>query len=297
MTTLVIVESPNKVSKISAILGDGYKVMASVGHVRDLPPKELGIEPPSFELTYQPTERGQGVLAKLKAAVAQADRVLLATDPDREGEAISWHLADALRLKNPERVTFTAITKEKILAAFAAPRPLDMQRVHAQEARRALDRIIGYRVSPALSDATGQRLGAGRVQSPAVRLVVDRERAIAAVPLASVSLECSRDGTQSVSFGDGVTRTFWLLANNVAAFPVLIAGEAAAKQLAQLAGTDGSTLRVSEAFRQVEKAPAIPQKPVSTKKEGVGQGQANNAPQRAAQGHRRPSRGGGMGID
>ncbi|HHK5839844.1 TPA: type I DNA topoisomerase [Serratia marcescens] len=180
MTTLVIVESPNKVSKISAILGDGYKVMASVGHVRDLPPKELGIEPPSFELTYQPTERGQGVLAKLKAAVAQADRVLLATDPDREGEAISWHLADALRLKNPERVTFTAITKEKILAAFAAPRPLDMQRVHAQEARRALDRIIGYRVSPALSDATGQRLGAGRVQSPAVRLVVDRERAIAA---------------------------------------------------------------------------------------------------------------------
>ncbi|MEV2150690.1 DNA topoisomerase [Pseudomonas aeruginosa] len=180
MTTLVIVESPNKVSKISTILGDGYKVMASVGHVRDLPPKELGIEPPSFELTYQPTERGQGVLAKLKAAVAQADRVLLATDPDREGEAISWHLADALRLKNPERVTFTAITKEKILAAFAAPRPLDMQRVHAQEARRALDRIIGYRVSPALSDATGQRLGAGRVQSPAVRLVVDRERAIAA---------------------------------------------------------------------------------------------------------------------
>ncbi|EMX9374650.1 DNA topoisomerase I, partial [Pseudomonas aeruginosa] len=114
MTTLVIVESPNKVSKISTILGDGYKVMASVGHVRDLPPKELGIEPPSFELTYQPTERGQGVLAKLKAAVAQADRVLLATDPDREGEAISWHLADALRLKNPERVTFTAITKEKI---------------------------------------------------------------------------------------------------------------------------------------------------------------------------------------
>lgn len=94
------------------------------------------------------------------------------------------------------------------------------------------------------------------------------------VPLASVSLERGRDGTQSVSFGDGVTRTFWLLANNVAAFPVLIAGEAAAKQLAQLAGTDGST-----------------------KKEGVGQGQANNAPQRAAQGHRRPSRGGGMGID
>lgn len=180
MLTLVIVESPNKVAKISAILGEDYKVMASIGHVRDLPPKELGIEPPSFGLSYQPTERGRDVLAKLKVAVAQAGRVLLATDPDREGEAIAWHLADALHLRKPERVTFTAITREKILAGLAAPRPLDMQRVHAQEARRALDRIIGYRVSPALSDATGQRLGAGRVQSPAVRLVVDRERAIAA---------------------------------------------------------------------------------------------------------------------
>lgn len=179
MTTLVIVESPNKVAKISAILGDKYRVMASVGHVRDLPTKEMGIEPPSFELTYQPTDRGKSILSKLKVAVAQADRVLLATDPDREGEAIAWHLADALNLKHPERVTFTAITKEKILAAFTTPRPLDMQRVYAQEARRALDRIIGYRVSSALSSATGQRLGAGRVQSPAVRLVVDRERAIA----------------------------------------------------------------------------------------------------------------------
>ncbi|HGJ4558752.1 TPA: hypothetical protein ACJGPF_004145 [Salmonella enterica subsp. enterica serovar Infantis] len=117
------------------------------------------------------------------------------------------------------------------------------------------------------------------------------------VPLASVSLERDRNGTQSVRFNDGMTRSIWLLANNVAAFPVLIAGEAAAKQLAQLAGTDGSILRVSEAFRQLEKAPASPQKPVSTKKEGVGQGQANNAPQRAAQGHRRPSQGGGIGID
>ncbi|HAN9276618.1 TPA: type I DNA topoisomerase [Escherichia coli] len=178
MATLVIVESPNKVAKISSILGDGYKVMASVGHVRDLPPKEIGISPPDYELTYQPTDRGKQVLAKLKAAAANADRVVLATDPDREGEAISWHLADALRLKNAERVTFTAITKEKILAAFQNPRPLDMNRVHAQEARRALDRMIGYRVSPVLSNRVGQQLGTGRVQSPAVRLVVDRERAI-----------------------------------------------------------------------------------------------------------------------
>ncbi len=180
MTTLVIVESPKKVKTIGPILGDRYTVMASVGHVRDLPSNEMGLEPPTFDMTYEATERGRSVLAKLKAAAKDADGVILATDPDREGEAISWHLAEALNLKDPQRVTFTAITKDKILAAFAAPRPLDMQRVHAQEARRALDRIIGYRVSPALSDATGQRIGAGRVQSPAVRLVVDRERAIAA---------------------------------------------------------------------------------------------------------------------
>lgn len=180
MTTLVIVESPGKVKKISAVLGNGYRVMASIGHVRDLPKKEIGIEPPNFALHYEATERGREVLAKLKAAVASADRVLLATDPDREGEAIAWHLADALKLKNPERVTFTAITDAQIKAAIAAPRRIDMNRVRSQEARRALDRIVGYRVSPALSERAGQSLSAGRVQSPAVRLVVDREREIAA---------------------------------------------------------------------------------------------------------------------
>lgn len=181
MTTLVIVESPGKVKKIGAVLGAGYRVEASVGHVRDLPTDgELGVEPPSFELNYVPTDRGKGVLAKLKTAVAAADDVLLATDPDREGEAIAWHLADALKLKNPKRITFTAITAEKIKAAIAAPRTIDMARVRAQEARRALDRIVGFRVSPALSDRAGQRLSAGRVQSPAVRLIVDREREIAA---------------------------------------------------------------------------------------------------------------------
>lgn len=180
MATLVIVESPGKVKKISAELGPSYRVMASVGHVRDLPKNDMGIEPPHFRPRYQPTERGREILAKLKTAVASADRVLLATDPDREGEAIAWHLADALNLKNPERVTFTAITAEQIKAAVAAPRPLDMHRVRAQEARRALDRIVGYRVSPALSDRAGQNLSAGRVQSPAVRLIVDREREIAA---------------------------------------------------------------------------------------------------------------------
>lgn len=180
MTTLVIVESPGKVAKLTSYLGSDYKVMASVGHVRDLPQKGMGIEAQTFTLEYEPTERGAGVIAKLKAAVKQADRVLLATDPDREGEAIAWHLAEALNLKTRERITFGAITKDKVLAAVAAPTSINMNKVHAQEGRRALDRVIGYRVSPELSNRTGLRLGAGRVQSPAVRLVVDRERDIEA---------------------------------------------------------------------------------------------------------------------
>ncbi len=182
MTTLVIVESPGKIKKIGSILGTDYKVVASIGHVRDVPDAEgddIGLSPPDYTLNYAPTERGRKVLQDLKAEVSRSSRVLLATDPDREGEAIAWHLADALNLKDPERVTFTAITEEKVKAAIAAPRPLDMDLVQAQETRRALDRMFGYRVTPALSSRAGQLLTAGRVQSPAVRLVVDRERAIA----------------------------------------------------------------------------------------------------------------------
>ncbi|NMN07563.1 MULTISPECIES: type I DNA topoisomerase [unclassified Novosphingobium] len=179
MTTLVIVESPGKIKKIGALLGPRYKVVASVGHVRDLPDRAMGLEPPDFIPHYVPTDRGADVLKRLRQDVAAADAVLLATDPDREGEAISWHLADALKLKAAQRITFTAITKDKVEAAVAAPRPIDMHLVRAQEARRALDRIIGYRVSSALSDQAGFTLTAGRVQSPAVRLVVDREREIA----------------------------------------------------------------------------------------------------------------------
>lgn len=181
MNTLVIVESPAKAKKIGAMLGDQYTVMASIGHVRDLPQKALGMNPPDFKLEYEATERGAKTLSKLAAAVRSADTVMLATDPDREGEAIAWHLSDALNLPmSQNRVVYNSITKEKILAALAAPREIDMQRVHAQEARRALDRMIGYRVSGPLSDSAGEGLGAGRVQSPAVRLIVDRERAIAA---------------------------------------------------------------------------------------------------------------------
>lgn len=180
MTTLVIVESPGKIKKLSSILGSAYRVMASVGHVRDLPDQSLGVAPPDFRPTYVATERGKSVLTRLRTSVKESEHVLLATDPDREGEAIAWHLADALGLVQAQRITFTAITPSAVRAALAAPRPIDQARVRAQEARRVLDRLVGYRVSPALSNRAGQKLTAGRVQSPAVRLVVDREREIRA---------------------------------------------------------------------------------------------------------------------
>ncbi len=180
MTTLVIVESPGKIKKLAAILGDSYKIAASVGHVRDLPTREIGVQAPDFVPKYEPTERGREILAKLKGEIAKADRVILATDPDREGEAIAWHLADALGLKKPERTTFNSITAPVVQAAMKSTRTIDMALVRAQEARRVLDRLVGYQVSPALSDVAQEQLTAGRVQTPAVRLVVDRERAIQA---------------------------------------------------------------------------------------------------------------------
>lgn len=175
---LLIVESPGKVKKVQSILGSDWKVAASVGHVRDLPPKELGVSLPDFKPDYIPTDRGKDVLKRLAALVKAAEAVYLATDPDREGEAIAWHLADALKLKKPLRVTFDSITKSAIEPAIKKPRSLDMALVSAQEARRVLDRLCGYLVSGPLSKAASERLSAGRVQSPALRLVVERERGI-----------------------------------------------------------------------------------------------------------------------
>jgi DNA topoisomerase-1 len=177
---LMIVESPGKTKKIQGFLGSGWKVMASVGHVRDLPEKGLGVQAPDFRPQYEVTPRGQEVLARLKTAAQAADEVYLATDPDREGEAIAWHLQDALGLKIAKRITFTEITEKAVSAALGKPRAIDMALVASQEGRRIVDRLCGYMVSGPLSDsaALGRTLSAGRVQSPAVRLVVDRERAI-----------------------------------------------------------------------------------------------------------------------
>ena len=175
---LLILESPGKIRKVQEILGSGWKVAASVGHVRDLPQKEMGVAAPDFTPTYVPTDRGKEMLVRLASMVKNAEAVYLATDPDREGEAIAWHLADALKLKNAKRVSYSEITEKAVKAALETPRPIDMALVAAQEGRRVLDRFCGYMVSGPLSSVAGEKLSAGRVQSPAVRLVVEREREI-----------------------------------------------------------------------------------------------------------------------
>jgi len=178
---LIIVESPGKVKSISKFLGKGYKVEASLGHVRDLPKSQMGIDiENNFEPKYIPI-RGKGdVISKLKKEAKGADAVFLATDPDREGEAISWHLAYLLGLdeKSKLRITFNEITKNAVLNAIKTPREIDMNLVDAQQARRILDRIVGYKISPILWEKVRKGLSAGRVQSVAVRLITDREEEI-----------------------------------------------------------------------------------------------------------------------
>ena len=175
---LVIVESPAKVKTIKKFLGSNYTVAASQGHVRDLPKSSLGID---VEHDYEPkyiTIRGKGdILASLRKEVKKSDKVFLATDPDREGEAISWHLAAALKLDEKKmcRITFNEITKNAVKASLKAPRDIDMNLVNAQQARRVLDRMVGYRISPLLWAKVKRGLSAGRVQSVALRLVADRE--------------------------------------------------------------------------------------------------------------------------
>lgn len=178
---LVIVESPAKVKTIKKFLGSSYTVAASNGHVRDLPKSQLGVDPKNdFEPKYI-TIRGKGdILANLRKEAKKADKVFLATDPDREGEAISWHLAAALKLdeKKMRRITFNEITKNAIKASLKAPREIDMDLVDAQQARRVLDRMVGYRISPLLWAKVKRGLSAGRVQSVALRIIADREAQI-----------------------------------------------------------------------------------------------------------------------
>lgn len=180
---LVIVESPAKAKTIEKFLGKGYKVEASQGHVRDLPKSQLGVDAGNdFEMKYI-TIRGRGkILAKIKKEAKSASRIFLATDPDREGEAISWHLAHTLDIdpQKPCRIEFHEITKKAVKEALEHPRAIDMDRVDAQQARRALDRLVGYKISPLLWAKVKKGLSAGRVQSVATRMVVEREQEIEA---------------------------------------------------------------------------------------------------------------------
>lgn len=179
MKKLVIVESPAKAKTIAGVLGKDYAVRASLGHVRDLPDKDLGIDiQHNFKPTYHIVRKKSKTIKELRAALDDASELYLATDPDREGEAIAWHLLQVLKPKvRTQRVTFHAITPADIQAAFAQPRAIDMPLVDAQQARRVLDRLVGYQVSPLLWKSTGGK-SAGRVQSVALRLVVEREREI-----------------------------------------------------------------------------------------------------------------------
>src|SRR6185369_1829020 len=180
---LVIVESPAKAKTIEQYLGKDYTVKSSFGHIRDLPKKGLSIDKAdNFKPTYEISPDKKKVVNELKKLAKQADGVWLATDEDREGEAIAWHLCMALGLdpKKTKRIIFHEITKEAILRAIEQPRTVDLHLVDAQQARRVLDRLVGYELSPVLWRKVRAGLSAGRVQSVAVRLIVEREREITA---------------------------------------------------------------------------------------------------------------------
>ena len=206
---LVVVESPAKARTIGQILGANYVVTASLGHLRDLPRSKIGVDvEKDFQPSYEIMKDKRALVSELKAAGDQATGIYLATDPDREGEAISWHLQTAAgwdqRPDPPKRVVFHEITKEAVKEAFEHPRELNMQLVNAQQARRILDRLVGYQISPLLWRRVQRGLSAGRVQSVALRMVVDREREIQAfVPVESWTVEAQLRKQASGTAGGG----------------------------------------------------------------------------------------------
>ena len=203
---LVVVESPTKAKTLERYLGQEFTVRASYGHIRDLPKNKLGVDTErEFEPEYVIPEASKKAVASLQAAHKRAGDVILATDFDREGEAIAYHVAQILGLDaaTTSRVTFTEITKDAILEAFEHPRTVDMQLVDAQQARRVLDRLVGYRLSPILWKKVRPGLSAGRVQSVALRLIVDREREIRAfVPVEYWSIDARLSTDLAADSGD-----------------------------------------------------------------------------------------------
>src|SRR5437764_9532681 len=179
---LVIVESPGKAKTINKFLGSDYVVKASVGHVRDLPKSDLGVDEETFEPTYEVLEDKQKIVSELKAAAKKASVVYIASDTDREGEAIGWHVINLLGgdAKKVRRILFHEITKNAVRKAIDQPTEIDMNKVNAQQARRVLDRLVGYKLSPLLWEKVRRGLSAGRVQSVAMKMIVDREEDIKA---------------------------------------------------------------------------------------------------------------------
>jgi DNA topoisomerase I len=209
-TALVIVESPAKATTIKKYLGSGYVVKASVGHVKDLPKKNMGIDIENdFQPRYEVIDGKKKVLAEIKAAAKKVDKVFLAPDPDREGEAIAWHIADEVREANTNihRVLFNEITKKAVNDAIARPLELDAKKYESQQARRILDRLVGYEISPVLWTKVKRGLSAGRVQSVAVRLVAAREAEIKAfVPVEYWTIDASVEGSVPPPFTAKVVR-------------------------------------------------------------------------------------------
>ena len=257
---LVIVESPTKARTMSRFLGRDYAIEASIGHIRDLPENRLGVDvEKNFEPRYVIPEKKKEVVKRLKEKAREASEIFLATDPDREGEAISWHLVEALNLNNGKpvrRVEFHEITREAIRQAFAHPRSINMRLVDAQQARRILDRLVGYKLSPLLRKKMTKRgLSAGRVQSVAVKLIVDREREIRAfVPEEYWTLEAELKCTSERSRR---AKTFRAALVQVAGEKPNLKSESDAQ--AVLADLEGATYVVADVRkREVQRNPAPP---------------------------------------
>ena len=209
--SLIIVESPAKARTIGKYLGSDFKIEASVGHVKDLPKKTLGVDiEHEFDTKYE-VIRGKGkLLKKIRDMAGKADAVYLAPDPDREGEAIAWHIADEIRKKNDNihRVMFHEITKKAVKAALEKPEELDRNKYDSQQARRILDRLVGYQISPILWRKVKRGLSAGRVQSVAVELVVEREKKIRAFePVEYWVLGANLKGSKEPAFFAKLFRT------------------------------------------------------------------------------------------
>ncbi|HEX9824272.1 MAG TPA: type I DNA topoisomerase [Actinomycetota bacterium] len=259
---LVIVESPTKAKTLERYLGGDFKVKASVGHVRDLPRKGLGVDVEhNFEPTFEVNEEKKKVVAELKAAHKKADELWLATDFDREGEAIAFHVAELLGVSHADakRVTFTEITKSAIQEAFEHPRSIDLNLVNAQQARRILDRLVGYNLSPLLIKKVRRGLSAGRVQSPALRMIVEREReieAFTAVEYWSVEARLSPNGDEQAFLGKLIQIDEEKLAASPDKKGLVLTEEAAREHTANL---ERAAYKVAEVRRkEVKRRPSPP---------------------------------------